>query len=133
VIPEKTLQSIRADTLGFLPWGQKKEFQNGSVIKTPSDNHTFLLLANELYHILDQETFFNLGMKWNWVEDVSADVIARYPRDKKISGPEDYPSNILFTYPGSPDVYALKKILAVGSKLHIESMEIVGKTKQQNE
>ncbi len=107
--PSVVLTSIENDPIGFLPWGARKQFGIGSLIKSPDDPKVYLLLNSALYPIVSEEAFLAYGLSWDWVEDVSKDVIQGFSQKTELSVSGNVPATLAFKYADSPDVYVLQQ------------------------
>lgn len=109
IISQNQLQSVVNHELGFLPWGPKRTFEQGSVIKTTDDNRVYVLLGNQLHSFASEESFLGNGYKWGWVEDVSSEVISKYAKVGEIKDSNEQPKLTVLKYENSPEVYVIKE------------------------
>src|SRR3989339_676177 len=105
----KQLSLIPDHHLGFLPWGPRKYFKQGSVIKSPDNNKVYVILGNRLHQFLTENSFLGNGYRWEWIEDVSNEVILQYTKDDEIQDPNEKPENVVLKYDNSPEVFIIKK------------------------
>lgn len=122
VTSEASLNRIPEHELSFLPWGPRRDFQDGSLVKTVSDPKVYLKVGNSIHPIGSEGAFRGLGYDFSWIEDVSADVIAKYQRAQGITGPTDVPNAVVFKYPGDPKVYLLENQNGQRVRRHIQSL-----------
>ncbi len=106
-VSQSLLDSIPDNELGFLPWGPKRDFKNGSLLKTVTDPKVYLILNDKRYPIGSETAFRNLGYSFAWIEDVDQRVLNKYLVGRDISSTSDYPKTLVFKYEGSPKVYIL--------------------------
>lgn len=121
VTQQLLLDGVEDHPLSFLPWGPKRVFQNGSLIKTVTDPNVYALVADSLHPIRDEQTFLGLGYQWSWVEDVFPSVIAKHQAASAIeliNGIPDYQNGMVVKYPNDPKVYQLVQ----GLPSHIDSL-----------
>ncbi len=109
VVTESQLSSIRNDVLGFLPWGPKKVFQEGSIIKSPTEDKVFIVLNQKLHAFETEQDFLASGYKWEWVEDVTPEVIRNYSRGNDFST-ISIPDGLVFKFEHSPSVYYVREV-----------------------
>lgn len=109
VVEAEFLNQVSDHTISFLPWGPQRKFRHGTLVKTPEDKTVYLLLLYRLYPIDSAEIFTKLGLQWNWIEDVTSDVIEKYSKGQTIDSVEKLPQGFAFKYPDSPDVYYIDR------------------------
>lgn len=108
-VSEPVLFSIRQHELTFLPWGPRRTYQNGSLLKQ-TDNPTVYLLSNGVLNPIASETVIgDLGLQWGWVEDVTSEVIGSFSRGASLTGATAYPDRLVFKYNNSPEIYTLER------------------------
>lgn len=109
-VSSQQLEQIPKDQLGFMPWGPRKDFRSGVLVKTAVDPKIYVILDNEKCWLKNQKVFNELNYKMDWVVDVSPMLINNLPT---CSSPIDYtdhhPPGTLIKYSNSPDVYQIKK------------------------
>lgn len=120
---QDALSFVPDHELGFLPWGNRRNFEEGSVIKSPYDSKVYVILSNKLVPFATENAFLGNGYKWEWVEDVSESVIDKYITDAEISSTQTQPSGTLFKYEDSPEVYVVKLVNGEKQKYHIKSVD----------
>ncbi len=113
---ETLLGSVPNHPLRIAPWGPRRTFAGGTLLKSPSDPRVFLVSrysANgqagqtTLIPFESEKSFVNNGYQWGWIEDVSQEVISKLP----ISGfgiTADwhyYPAGVLYKHANSSAVY----------------------------
>ncbi|MBP9695124.1 MAG: VCBS repeat-containing protein [Candidatus Magasanikbacteria bacterium] len=118
------LNQVPDDSLGFMPWGSLRKFENGSLIKTVTDPRVFLLINSMVFPVDSEQVFSDLGMAWNWVEDVTPTVMNKYSVGPIITGPTNYPNGLAFKYSDSPKVYIIypQPLFGNRAKYYINSM-----------
>lgn len=99
------LNQIPDHALSFLPWGPRRNFHHGSLLKTVSDPRVYLVLKNKRIPIASEATFLDLGFQWGWVEDVTPEVLDRFSQAPLLNLGDTYPSGLAFKYVNSPKVY----------------------------
>ncbi len=102
------LDSIKNDSLGFMPWGPKYDPKYGALIKIPSDPKVYLLLGAEKYWITSEYIFNKLNYSWNWIEDVDSRLLNKYNVGSEINYIDHHPNYTLIKYPNSAAVYRLE-------------------------
>ncbi len=111
-----TLAAIPDHALRIAPWGPRRNFLGGTLVKSPNDSRIFLVskysangqsLINTLIPFDSERAFLENGYQWSWVEDVSQSVISNTP----ISGYtitadwKYFPAGVLYKHPGSSALY----------------------------
>jgi regulation of enolase protein 1 (concanavalin A-like superfamily) len=121
-----TLNRVPNHELSFLPWGPRRIYQNGSLIKTVDDPKVYLVLDGIRIYPIESETVFRgiLGYQFNQIEDVTSNVIERYIVQPSITSVDSIPPTLIFKYPEDPKVYSLERSLTTGelSKRYMESV-----------
>ncbi|PIR03619.1 MAG: hypothetical protein COV59_05525 [Candidatus Magasanikbacteria bacterium CG11_big_fil_rev_8_21_14_0_20_39_34] len=117
------LKAVPDHELGFLPWGPKREFQNGSLVKTTDDGKVYLYVNGELKPIADAAAFSAQGLKWEWIEDVAPEVVAKFKKAQELTKDSDLPKSTVFKYDDSADVYVLDEENGQKVKRHIQSID----------
>jgi len=104
------LKNIPTDELGFMPWGFKKEFKSGTLVKTVNDPKVYVLLRNEKCWIKSERVFEALKYKKDWITDVDSRLLDKYKTcNKPIDYTDHHPPGTLIKYPDSENVYVLRK------------------------
>lgn len=105
------LNSIPNHPLSFLPWGPRRVYQNGSLLKTVDDPKVYIVLDGIRLYPIENETVFRgiLGYQFNQIEDVTPDVIKRYIIQTPITSVDSIPPTLIFKYPQDPKVYSLER------------------------
>lgn len=111
-----TLAAIPDHALRIAPWGPRREFLGGTLIKSPQDHRVFLVskysangqsYLTTLIPFESERAFLENGYQWSWVEDVAQSVITNTP----ISGNtithdwRYFPAGVLYKHPGSSALY----------------------------
>lgn len=123
IVNKNSLESISNHPLGFLPWGARRTYQIGSLIKSTNDPKVYIvirpnagnlgrggLVNMEIAPFESADAFLKLGFQWNQIEDVEDDVVFRAQKLRAITTNEDsFPEGFVFKYQNSPKVYILKK------------------------
>lgn len=121
IASEAQLSSIKLHPQGSLLWGPKKIFDEGSIIKSPVENHVYIIFDQVLHVFETEQDFLMNGYKWEWVEDVAPETIAKYSRGDNFST-TNIPEGVFFKYENSPHVYYIRKTeQGTFVKRHIES------------
>jgi hypothetical protein len=117
------LSRILNHELNFLPWGSRRAFLNGSLVKTTDDPRVYLLQDGQALPIEDEAAFRAFGYSFNQVEDVDANVMKKFEKKTDtLRGPEDAPTAMVFKYPDDSKVYQLKEEEdGTLTKVHIQS------------
>ncbi len=126
-VAASALSQISNHDLGFLPWGTRRTFANGSLLKTVDDPRVFLVISGHKYPIATEVAFRGLGYEFSQVEDVVGDVLSPLTEGETIEGVPSYPANLIFKYDASPSLYVLEKDASTGrfARRHIASFEDV--------
>jgi hypothetical protein len=105
-----TLARIPDHELSFLPWGPRRTFDNGSLIKTVTDPRVYLILGNATRYAIESESAFlqTLGFSFAQIEDVVPSVIQKYTMGAIIRDVNSIPENLIFKYPNDNRVYVLE-------------------------
>lgn len=108
----QTLNRIPDHELSFLPWGPRRVYPNGSLLKTVTDPKVYLLLGNNTLHAIGSEDAFLrvLGYQFNQIEDVAPSVLQKYSTGTSITSAATLPANLLFKYANDPKVYATEVV-----------------------
>ncbi len=126
VTSSATLNRIPDHELSFLPWGPRRVFENGSLVKTVSDSKVYILLGGDTIYPIASEAVFRttLGFSFNQIEDVAPSVMQKYGVGTPIAGVESIPSALVFKYPSDSKVYALERPNGAGdlTKRYVASM-----------
>lgn len=108
-VAKNKIESIKDDSLGFIPLGPKYNPKGGALVKIPSDNRVYLLLDGKKYWITDQVVFNNLNYKWDWIQDVDPDLLNKYKTRGKINYTDHHPVGSLVKYYNNKKVYRIEK------------------------
>ncbi len=108
VIVDNRIDQITTDVLGFMPKGPKYDPKYGALVKTVSDPKVYLLLGGKKYWINSEQVFTRLRYSWNWVEDVSEELLASYDVGGEIVDTTRHPNFTLVKYSGDNKVYRLE-------------------------
>jgi len=127
VVPRAILERIPDHPLSFLPWGSKRTFQNGSLLKTVSDPLVYIKINGNLHAVASEKVFLqDLGLDWGWIEDVMPSVISDHSVLGAITNSSNFPVGFVFKYSGDAAVYQLKILEltnGVFAKDHIETLD----------
>lgn len=108
-IERADIDRVQDHPLRFLPWGPRRVFENGSLIKTTDDPRVYLLLNGTIYPFDSETAFRDLGYDFSQIEDVTSDVMAKYSMSgSSIRLATDAPASLVFKYADSPRVYRLE-------------------------
>lgn len=102
---QRTLNSIPDHELSFLPWGPRKIFTSGSILKTIDDAKVYLVLGKFIHPLGSEQLFNSLGYQWNWVEDVDSRLLSQYQKKSEVKTVDEIPKQAVFKYKNSPKVY----------------------------
>ncbi|MFB6226263.1 MAG: peptidoglycan-binding protein [Candidatus Paceibacteria bacterium] len=102
------LIGVPDDDLGFMPWGPKKEFKSGSMIKTVDDPKVYLIINDKRYWIENGQIFKELGYEWSMITDVDPRVMDKFELGESIDYTDHHPPYSLIKYPDSSKVYRLE-------------------------
>lgn len=111
-----TLMSVPDHSLRILPWGPKRDFLGGSLVKSPTDPRVFLVTNFTAGGVEGQTTLVPFdsvdaitknGFLWSWVEDVSQSVINKHviSTEKIKANVNFYPAGVLFKIEASPILF----------------------------
>jgi hypothetical protein len=118
------MDAIANHPLNFLPWGARREFTNGSLVKTTDDPRVYLVENGDAHPIESEQAFTSLGFSFNQIEDVDPAVLASFRKQSvAIKGPENIPPSTVFKYADDPKVYVLKKENGVETKEYIPTYD----------
>lgn len=110
IVSKATFDKIMRSSFSFMPWGPKKNFRSGTLVKTLRDPKVYILLGNKKCWIKNKEVFNELRYKYSWVEDVDRRLLKRYETcEEPIDYTGHHPPGTLIKYPDSNNVYILKK------------------------
>ena len=108
VIVDSKITGIPKDELGFMPWGPNYDPQYGALGKVVNDSRVYLLLGDKKYWITSEEVFLGLGYSWNWIEDLSDELLAKYAVGEEIDYTDRHPNYTLVKYENDAKVYRLE-------------------------
>ncbi len=108
-VSDSQLGSVPNHELGFLPWGTRREYKNGSLLKTVDDPKVYVVLDGERYPIESEQAFQDLGYRFDQIEDVFPQVLDARSEGHAINGVSDYPANLIFSIGGSNDLYLMER------------------------
>jgi hypothetical protein len=118
------LDPVQNHVLNFLPWGPRRVFQNGSLLKTVDDPKVYLIQENKAYPIASEAAFRSFGFTFNQIEDVDPQVLSKFTKQaSQLNGPEDAPAALAFKYADNSSVYILKNENGRLVKVHVTSYE----------
>lgn len=118
------MDAIPNNALNFLPWGPRREFGNGSLVKTTDDPRVYLIEDGEAHPIENEAAFTSLGFVFQQIEDVDPAVLSSFRKESvAIKGPSNIPPSTVFKYSDDPKVYVLKQENGVQTKQYVESYE----------
>lgn len=105
------LNKVPDHGLSFLPWGPRRIYLNGSLIKTVSDPKVYLILNNTSVYPIDSEIVFRdiLGYTFDQVEDVVPAVIQKYRVAGAITSATSVPPTLIFKYPNDSKVFITER------------------------
>ena len=107
-IDKQKLEEIEIDPRGVMPWGPLYDPKYGAVVKTIDDPKVYLLLNNKKYWIMSEDVFSGLNYQGSWVEDVSQELLAKYPLGSEITDTEEHPEHSIVKYMTDPKVYRIE-------------------------
>ncbi|MCW1891878.1 MAG: glycoside hydrolase family 44 protein [Candidatus Uhrbacteria bacterium] len=123
-IEQSALDRVPDHALRFMPWGPRRTFQNGSLIKTTDDPHVYLVEDGKIYPFGGEDAFKAFGFTFDQVEDVAEDVMKKFQKQSQdIQGLDQVPASLVFKYSNAPAVYVLVSESGVLKKQHVTSME----------
>ncbi len=102
------ISSIENDQIAIMPLGPKYDPKYGALVKVVNDPKVYLLLGGKRYWITSEDTFTRLGYSWNWVEDISEDLLFSYEEGSEIMDRTRHPNFTLIKYRGDNKVYRLE-------------------------
>jgi len=121
-VQETGLQNINAienHPLGFVPFGPKYKPQSGSLIKTVDDPKGYFLSDGRRYGIASAEIFTQMGFSWNWIEDVTPELLQLYDYGGDIKSAATHVDGMVIQYTGDPKLFLIEG----DKKRHITSIE----------
>lgn len=117
------IEFIKNHPLKFLPWGPKKEFRNGSLIKTPEKSDVYFIVQGIAHKVESGDALVDLGLSFEMIEDVDDRVLASMMKGESI-GVGKPPAGMVFRYADSPQIYRLvEKRGGTNEKHHIKTMD----------
>ncbi len=120
------LENTADHELDFIPYGPKRHFNTGSLIKTVDNPTVYVKVLNSIHPITTERAFRQMGLDFAWIEDVSPAVLEPLVVAPQIDGPQDYPERMAFTYPDSPRVYFVEDTASSEkAKAHIETFSVL--------
>jgi hypothetical protein len=117
------LAAVVDHPLRFMPWGKRKPYRTGSLIKTVDDPKVYLVVDGKAYPIKDEAIFHELGFEFGHIEDVTSDVFSLIEkRTEEVGGVAGVPVSLVFKYPVDSKVYILKDEHGLMVKSYIPDM-----------
>ena len=107
-VTKAVIESVPDDALGFMPWGPNYDPKYGALVKIVKDPKVYLLLNMERYWINSESVFKALKYSWDWIEDISEELLAKYTVGEEINYTDHHPNYTLVKYPDSVKVYRLE-------------------------
>ena len=102
------LNLVPNDSLGFMPKGPLYNPQYGAIVKIVSDPKIYLLLGTQKYWITSPAVFEALHYAWNWIEDISTQLLDKYTTAQEINYTTHHPDYTLIKYANSPHIYRIE-------------------------
>ncbi len=128
-VARDVLLGVPDHELSFLPWGPKRTYQSGTIMKTVDDPRIYAVLGGRRYPIGSEDVFLGIGLKWEWVEDVTAEVVTSFGLEPVVTTTVKLPELLVFKYSDSPKVYAVDAgASGTLAKRHIESFDTLTET-----
>lgn len=125
-VEQNKINAVQDHPLRFMPWGPRRTFQNGSLIKTTDDPHVYLVEDGKIYSFSSESAFKAFGYSFDQIEDVAQEVINGFQKQaQEIQGLDQVPASVVFKYPNAADVYVLANEGGSLKKKKIASMDVL--------
>lgn len=125
-VEQSRINAVQDHPLSFMPWGPRRTFQNGSLIKTTDDAYVYLVEDKKIYPFASEAAFKAFGYAFDQIEDVDQRVIDSFQKqNEQIQGLDQVPASLIFKYSNASEVYVLVSDAGTLKKKHITSMEIL--------
>ncbi|MCB9798185.1 hypothetical protein H6758_00485 [Candidatus Nomurabacteria bacterium] len=121
------INSIAEDRLRFMPLGRLYNAGEGAVVKVVGDPKVYLLQGGKKYWIRSGSVFESLNYSYDWIEDVSDDLLSQYADGEEIRDASRHPRFTLIKAKGDSRVYRLEPNPQDPSrtqKRHIQSLRV---------
>ncbi|MBP9760934.1 MAG: hypothetical protein KBD15_01680 [Candidatus Magasanikbacteria bacterium] len=102
------IKNIKDDGLSFMPLGRRYAPLSGTLVKTVADPKVYRLEGNKKNWITSESTFQTLGFRYDWIEDVSEEFLAKYELGSEITDTQKHPPYTLIKVSGDSRVYLLE-------------------------
>lgn len=102
------IKRISDDALSLMPSGRRYAPLSGTLVKTVSDPKVYRLEGNKKNWITSENTFQTLGFRYDWIEDVSEEFLAKYELGSEITETQKHPPYTLIKVTGDSRVYLLE-------------------------
>jgi len=102
------LNKVSLDKNKETAWGPKYDPKYGALVKTLNDPKVYLLLNDSKYWITSEKVFETLRYSWNWIEQVSQELLNKYTTKEEITTTTSHPNYTLVKYKNNPRVYRLE-------------------------
>ncbi len=124
IVTQSKINAIPDHPLHFMPWGPRRVFQNGSLIKTTDIPYVYLIEDGKAYPFGSEEAFKLYGYTFDQVEDVSLDSLSKFQKQSQpLTDLETVPVSVVFKYSDSPTVYVVVSEAGTLKKKKIASMD----------
>ena len=107
-IDSTELNKVSLDKNKETAWGPKYDPKYGALVKTLNDPKVYLLLNDSKYWITSEKVFETLRYSWNWIEQVSQELLNKYTTKEEITTTTSHPNYTLVKYKNNPRVYRLE-------------------------
>jgi hypothetical protein len=108
VVTQESLDKVPDDDISYMVFGSKYAFASGSLVKATKDSRVFVVIENTKKWIVSESVFSALSYTWDWIEDVSDDLLAKYTEGDAVEEVEMHPAGTVIMYSDSADMYLLE-------------------------
>ena len=103
-----SMAKVPWDKVKVIPWGQKYDPKYGALVKIVDNPKVYFVGGNQKRWIENEAVFNALHLPWSWIENVTAEALARFPETKIIASGQTHPNFTMFKYVNSSKVYRLE-------------------------
>lgn len=125
-VEQSKLNAVPNHPLHFMPWGPRRTFENGSLIKTTDDPRVYLVEDGKIHPFSDEQAFKSFGFGFDQIEDVDPRfTTVLFKQSSGINGLDQAPASLIFKYANGSQVYRLVKDGEILKKQYISSMDVL--------
>jgi len=108
VLAPAEVNAIPNNAVAFAPWGPRRTYVNGDILKTPLDSKVYIVVNGKKNWISSESVFSALYGSWSVVEDVDQRVLDSFGVGQEITSTEIHPDGTLVKSADDPKVYLIE-------------------------